>query len=63
MRTILRRALLGLVLASALLSQNVTCPVEGGMTYFTGTTKVDVSGKQLWLYRCVQFGHEFWVAR
>ncbi|MGA2264604.1 MAG: hypothetical protein ABSH28_24640 [Acidobacteriota bacterium] len=41
----------------------VKCPICGSGAYFTGTTKVDVSGKLLRLYRCLRFEeHEFWVA-
>ena len=48
-------------LAIALYAADVKCPIDGSSAYFTGTTKVDPSGKLLYLYHCNQFGHEFWV--
>ena len=42
--------------------KDVKCPICGSGAYFTGTTKVDVSGKLLKLYKCLRFAeHEFWV--
>ena len=42
--------------------RGVKCPICGASAYFTGKTKVDVSGKLLKLYRCMRFRrHEFWV--
>ena len=42
--------------------KGVKCPICGASAYFTGKTKVDVSGKLLRLYKCMRFSqHEFWV--
>ena len=42
--------------------KGVKCPICGASAYFTGITKVDISGKHLRLYRCLRFSqHEFWV--
>ena len=60
---ILKRTLLGLALAAGLYFQAVSCPVDGSGAYFVGKIKTDISGRQLWLYRCNQFQHEFWVAQ
>jgi hypothetical protein len=46
-----------------LYAADVKCPIDGSSAYFTGQTKTDVSGKFLWLYKCNQFGHEFWVVK
>lgn len=37
------------------------CPIDGASAYFTGVTKVDVSGVLLKQHRCNQFGHVFWA--
>jgi len=42
-------------------SQNVKCPIDGSGAYFTGKTKTAENGKLLKLYKCLQFGHEFWI--
>jgi hypothetical protein len=58
--------LLLMVLAAGvglLSAANVTCPIDGSSAYFTGKTKVDVSGKLLYEYKCNQFGHLFWVVK
>lgn len=52
-----------LTFASPLPAADVRCPVDGSSAYFTGKSKVDVSGKTLWLYHCNQFSHEFWVVQ
>ncbi|OFW13934.1 MAG: hypothetical protein A3H27_18090 [Acidobacteria bacterium RIFCSPLOWO2_02_FULL_59_13] len=54
-----------LVLATAIsvYAATVTCPIDKSSSYFTGKTKVDVSGKLLWLYKCNLYGHEFWVVK
>lgn len=39
-----------------------TCPVCNGNAYFTGETRTDVSGRQLWKYQCMMYPqHVFWV--
>lgn len=48
-----------LIIALAVLLLAVTCPIDGGSSYFTGTTKT-VSGKLLKQYKCAS-GHVFWV--
>lgn len=59
MRTIKRIVLL-LALATALLAFNLPCPIDGTSAYFTGYSKTDPpSGKLLKLYRCPR-GHDFW---
>ncbi len=51
MRTIKRIVLL-LALATALLAFNLPCPIDGTSAYFTGYSKTDPpSGKLLKLYR------------
>lgn len=46
-----------------LYAANVTCPIDGSSAYFTGKTKVDVSGKLLYEYKCNKFGHLFWTVK
>lgn len=50
-----------LLLAVTLSLQNVKCPIDDSSAYFTGKTKVDVSGKLLREYKCGTFGHRFYV--
>lgn len=43
---------------------DVKCPICGSYAYFTGETKTDVSGKQLWKYQCNRYvDHKFWVPK
>jgi hypothetical protein len=50
--------------AALLYAAEVKCPVCGSSAYFTGETKTDVSGKQLWKYQCNRFTeHTFWVVK
>jgi hypothetical protein len=66
-----RGILVGVFLAIAvafsavlLYAAEVKCPVCGSSAYFTGETKTDVSGKQLWKYQCNRFTeHTFWVVK
>jgi hypothetical protein len=66
-----RGILVGVVLAIAvafsavlLYAAEVKCPVCGSSAYFTGETKTDVSGKQLWKYQCNRYPeHTFWVVK
>ena len=45
-------------------SGNVTCPIDDSPAYWTGKSKTDKSsGKLLWLYKCTQNRHEFWVVQ
>ena len=59
--------LLAFIVISLLLSipsraaGNVYCPIDGSISFYTGKTKTDVSGKLLELYRCSIYRHEFWV--
>ena len=46
-----------------LYAANVTCPIDDSIAYFTGKTKVDVSGKLLYQYKCSSYGHLFWTVR
>jgi hypothetical protein len=57
--------LLLVILATAVTvcGERVTCPIDNSLSYFTGKTKTDVSGKLLWLYKCTLYGHEFWVVK
>lgn len=52
---------LALAASAVALAQTVNCPKDRSAAFFTGQTTVDVSGKQLRLYKCMAFGHEFWV--
>jgi uncharacterized protein YxeA len=63
MKKVIVVVLLLAVLATAglLYAATVTCPIDGSSAYFTGKTKLDVSGKLLYEYKCQRFGHEFWV--
>jgi hypothetical protein len=54
---------LALGFSSVALAYGVTCPIDGSSTYFTGQTKIDVTGKLLQLHKCLQFGHEVWVVQ
>jgi hypothetical protein len=47
--------------ATAALAYGSNCPIDNSSAYFTGQTRVDVSGKLLQLWKCNQYGHEFWV--
>ena len=59
MRTIKRIVLL-LALATALLAFNLPCPIDGTSAYFTGQSRVDTAtGKLLKMYHCPR-GHDFW---
>jgi hypothetical protein len=43
-------------------AQNVKCPVCDSDAYFTGDTRLDVSGKLLMKYQCMLFQqHVFWA--
>ena len=52
-----------IVAAVTIYAQTVYCPIDNSSAYFTGKTKTAENGKQLWLYKCTQFGHEFWVVK
>ena len=52
-----------LVSAAAMADGNVTCGIDNSTSYFTGRTQTAENGKQMWLYRCIMFGHEFWVVK
>ena len=57
------RIRVGVLLAlagSVALAYEVSCPLDKGSAYFTGATRVDVSGKLLKQYKCNAFGHIFW---
>jgi len=66
-----RGILVGVLLAIAvafsavlLYAAEVKCPICGSSVYFTGNTKTDVSGKQLWEYQCNRYvDHKFWVVK
>jgi hypothetical protein len=53
--------LLALAAATVALAQTMNCPIDGSASYFTGETKVDVSGKLLRHYKCAMYEHEFWM--
>lgn len=49
------------LLAGKAQAQNVSCPICGNTAYFSGQTRVDVSGKLLKMYQCMMFSeHKFW---
>ena len=52
---------LALAASTVALAQAIDCPIDGSAAYFTGETKVDVSGKLLRHYQCMMYGHDFWV--
>ena len=57
---------LGIVLIVFLgvaLAAQVKCPIDQSAAYFTGNTKVDVSGKLLYEYKCTLWQHTFWTLR
>lgn len=41
--------------------QQVKCPIDNSDAYFTGKTTTAENGKLLKLYKCLLYGHEFWV--
>lgn len=47
--------------ASAAFAYGATCPIDNSSAYFTGETRIDVSGVLLKKYKCNQFGHVFWA--
>jgi hypothetical protein len=52
-----------LLLSALVFAEAVTCPVDNSTAYFTGKTKTAENGKQMWLYKCTMYGHEFWVVK
>jgi len=45
-------------------SKSVKCKICKSNSFFTGETKVDVTGKLLWEYQCMGFpDHVFWVVK
>jgi hypothetical protein len=55
--------LLFLLLSVLAMAESVTCPIDDSPAYFTGETQTAQNGKQMWLYRCVMYRHEFWVIK
>jgi hypothetical protein len=53
--------LVALAASTVALAQAINCPIDGSEAYFTGETKVDVSGKLLRHYMCMMYGHDFWA--
>lgn len=50
------------LIAGKALSQTVKCPICNNTAYFTGETRLDVSGKFLRKYQCMMFSqHNFWM--
>lgn len=50
------------LLAGKAMAQTAKCPVCGNSAYFTGQTRLDVSGKLLQKWQCMMFSeHVFWV--
>ena len=55
-------AILAMVLIVMVMAE-VKCPIDKSATIFTGKTMTDVSGKLLWEYKCLLYGHTIWVAK
>jgi len=52
-----------LLLSVLVFAQTATCPIDNSSAYFTGKTRTAENGKQMWLYKCNMYGHEFWVVK
>jgi len=39
----------------------VTCPEDNSIGYFTGRTRTSNAGYTMKEYKCLMFGHLFWV--